>query len=511
MGAKISSSIRPEIGLTLAMPDLNKSACPAGTEPQLVRGLGLLDATMLVAGSMIGSGIFIVSADIARQLGCTGWLLTVWVITGILTLFAALSYGELAAMMPRAGGQYVYLREAYGPLWGFLYGWTLFLVIQTGTLAAVAVAFAKFLGVLVPAISEDKFFAVGRFGLSPVTLVAMAVLILLSWSNSTGLATGKTIQNIFTLAKIAALLGLIVLGLVVKANWEVIQANLAGFWSANLTEVSKAPAAIKVTSHSALTLLVAFGAAMVGSLFSSDAWNNVTFTAGEVKNPKRNLPLSLLFGVSLVSVIYFLANLAYLAVLPLKGTPLGVSVAERGIQFAQNERVATAAAEVIFGPHAAALMALLIMVSTFGCLNGMILAGARVYYAMAQDGLFFKGIGHLNRHAVPQNGLLVQCLWACLLTLSGTYGDLLDYVIFAVLIFYALTIGGLFVLRRKQPHAERPYRAFGYPIIPGFYIAAALLIALDLLIAAKTRPNTWPGLFIVLAGVPVYFLGRKRA
>ena len=486
------------------------SAAPS--DRQFVRGLGLLDSTLLVAGSMIGSGIFIVSADIARETGSAGWLLAVWVLTGALTLIAALSYGELAAMMPRAGGQYVYLREAYSPLWGFLYGWTLFLVIQTGTIAAVAAAFARFLGVLIPAVSEShKFLQIGRFSLSPATLVAIGVLILLTASNATGLRTGKVIQNVFTLAKIAALLGLIALGLFVGANAAVVRAHLGDLWSATLTQADLAAEGEFTTlPHTGLSLSLAIGTAMVGSLFSSDAWNNLTFTAGEVKDPKRNLPLSLVLGVGLVSVLYLLSNAAYLVTLPVRGSPDGATAVERGIQFATNDRVATAAVETILGPNAAAVMAGLILVSTFGCMNGMILAGARVYYAMARDGLFFRKAGELNRRGVPGNGLGLQCVWACLLTLSGTYGDLLDYVIFAVLVFYVLTIGGLFVLRSKRPDAERPYRAFGYPILPSAYILLASLIALDLLISAKTRSNTWPGLAIVLAGVPVYFLRHTR-
>lgn len=481
--------------------------------PQLVRGLGLFDAAMIVAGSMIGSGIFIVSADMARQLGGAGWLLTAWALTGVLTVIAALSYGELAAMMPRAGGQYVYLREAYGPLAGFLYGWTLFLVIQTGTIAAVAVAFAKFLGVLLPGLSETHVLAAaGRFRLTPATLVAIGVLILLTWSNCTGLRTGKIVQNIFTTAKIAALAALIVAGLTLGANDTAIQANFSDWWSATSTVTTPAGGGgVKVVTASltALGLLLALGTAMVGSLFSADAWNNVTFTAGEVKNPQRNLPLSLVLGVGLVCGLYFLANIAYLVTLPLAGSPDGGGALERGIQFARNERVATAVMEVILGGQAVTVMAGLILVSTFGCINGMVLAGARVYYAMARDGLFFAPVGRLNRQGVPRNGLWVQCVWACLLTVSGTYGDLLDYVIFAVLIFYALTIAGLFVLRQCRPDAERPYRAVGYPWLPGVYIAAATLIALDLLVAEKTRANTWPGLLIVLAGLPVYWLWKK--
>jgi APA family basic amino acid/polyamine antiporter len=476
-----------------------------------VRELGLLDSTMIVAGSMIGSGIFIVSADMARQLGSAGWLLAAWVITGVLTVIAALSYGELTAMMPRAGGQYVYLREAYSPLWGFLYGWTLFLVIQTGTIAAVAVAFARFLGVLIPALSESqRLWEYGRFALSPTRLVAIGVVMLLTWSNSTGLKTGKVVQNLFTITKIIALLALVLLGIGVGANSGAINANFHDWWTASFTLASTGQGGPLVSTPLAgLSLILVLGTAMVGSLFSSDAWNNVTFTAGEVKNPRRNLPLSLFLGVSIVSLLYLLANVGYLLTLPLRGSPAGTGVVERGIQFALNDRVGTAAAEVIVGQRAAGIMALLIMVSTFGCINGLVLAGARVYYAMAHDGLFFRSIGQLNQQGVPQNALVLQCLWACLLTLSGSYSDLLDYVIFAVLVFYVLTIVGLFVLRRTRPDAERPYRALGYPVLPAVYILVASAIAFDLLISEKTRANAWPGLLIVLAGVPVYWMWRR--
>jgi basic amino acid/polyamine antiporter, APA family len=491
-----------------ANPDRHSST--SDKPESFVRGFGLLDSTMIVAGSMIGSGIFIVSADIARQVGASGWLLAVWLLTGLLTVIAALSYGELAAMMPRAGGQYVYLREAYGPLWGFLYGWTLFLVIQTGTIAAVGVAFARFLGVLAPGISEQhKLFTLGRFSISPTQLVAMGVVVLLTWSNCTGLRAGKFVQNLFTLTKIAALAGLVLLGIGWGANTAAISANFQNWWSASMI-VPTAPGepASANVPLSGLALLLVLGTAMVGSLFSADAWNNVTFTAGEVRNPRRNLPLSLFLGVSLVCLLYLLANIGYLVTLPLIGSSSGTTAVERGIQFALNDRVGTAAAEVIFGRNAAGIMAVLIMVSTFGCINGMVLAGARVYYAMARDGLFFRKVGQLNGQAVPANGLILQCCWACLLTLSGTYSDLLDYVIFAVLIFYVLTIAGLFVLRRTRPEAERPYRAIGYPILPALYIVLASAIAVDLLISEKTRANAWPGLCIVLAGVPVYFLWR---
>jgi len=368
-----------------------------------------------------------VSADIARQVGCAGWLLGVWIITGILTLAAALSYGELAAMMPRAGGQYVYLREAYSPLWGFLYGWTMFMVIQTGTIAAVAIAFAKFLGVLIPQISEAPFFQIGGFSLSSTTLVGIGVIILLTWSNCTGLRTGKIVQNVFTVTKIASLLGLIIIGIALGRNSKAIHLNFAAPWRA-IPAGATAPL-------TAIALLLALGTSMVGSLFSSDAWNNVTFTGSEVKNPKRTLPWSMFLGVSLVLLLYCLANVAYIVTLPVAGDPNATGIFERGIQFARNDRVGTALAEFILGPKGASLMAILIMISTFGCVNGLILAGARIYYAMAQDQLFFRKIGTLNAHAVPQNGLVLQAVWSCLLVLSGYYGQLLYYVIFAVLVF----------------------------------------------------------------------------
>jgi len=489
------------------------ATAPERQQTGLVQGLGLFDSTMLVAGSMIGSGIFIVSADIARQVGSAGWLLAVWVITGVLTLIAALSYGELAAMMPRAGGQYVYLREAYNPLFGFLYGWTLFLVIQTGTVAAVAAAFARFFGVLVPGVAEGRgheLLQFGPFTIYPTTFVAIGVILLLTWSNTTGLRTGKIVQNVFTVAKTLALVGLIVLCLFVGTNSDVIRANLSDFWKATFAAPAGRAGGYTTTALTSTGLLLVIGTAMVGSLFSSDAWNNVTFTAGEVKNPKRNLPLSLALGVGLVSLLYLFANIGYLAVLPLDGSPTGANALERGIKFAQNDRVGTAAAEAILGVKGAVIMAVFIMVSTFGCINGLILSGARVYYAMARDGLFFQNMGTLNNQAVPRNALVVQCIWACLLTASGSYGQLLDYVIFAVLIFYILTIIGLFILRRKRPDAERPYKAFGYPVIPAIYIIAASFIALNLLISAKTRAQTWPGLLIVLMGIPVYFWWRRK-
>jgi APA family basic amino acid/polyamine antiporter len=475
------------------------------------RELKLLDATMIVAGSMIGSGIFIVSADIARTVGSAGWLLAVWAITGAVTLVAALSYGELAGMMPRAGGQYVYLREAYNPLVGFLYGWTLFLVIQTGTIAAVAVAFAKFTAVLVPALGEKVYvLSAGSFHVSAAQLVAIASIVVLTAVNRRGLHGGKLVQNGFTLTKIVSLFALIALGLTIGRHPQAIAANLAGFWDAAWTRVADG-AVVAVEPLAGVALLSAIGAAMVGSLFASDAWNNITFTAGEVVEPRRNIPLSLVLGTGLVTLIYILANVAYIVMLPVAGSPGAADAMGRGIQFAVSDRVATAAAETILGAPAAAVMAVFVMISTFGCNNGLILAGARVSYAMARDGLFFARAGELNRHAVPGAALVVQAVWASLLCLSGTYSDLLDYVIFAVLIFYILTVAGIFSLRRKRPDAERPYRAWGYPVVPLLYIAAAAAIAVDLLLV---KPKyTWPGVIIVLLGVPVYFvwarLGRR--
>jgi APA family basic amino acid/polyamine antiporter len=484
------------------------------TNGKFIRGLGLLDSTMLVAGSMIGSGIFIVSSIIARQVGSPGWLLVVWMVTGLLTLMAALSYGELAAMMPKAGGQYVYLREAFSPLWGFLYGWTLFLVIQTGTIAAVAVGFARYMGVLIPWVSESNYLiAPIRFGgyalsLSTAQLVGLALIALLTFMNTRGLKLGKLVQNVFTTAKTGALIALILLGIIVGIKSGAGAANFSDFWSlrGNLQDVGQG-----LTAATAFGLFVGICVAQTNSLFSADAWNNITFTAGEVINPRRNVPLSLAFGTILVIGLYLLANVAYLAALPFSA-----------IQNAPSDRVASETANVIFPGAGATIMAVAIMVSTFGCNNGLILAGARAYYAMARDGLFFRPVGELNKHHVPAWGLIIQGVWAGLLVLPRTvktdaagivtgygnlYGNLLDYVISAALIFYILTIIGIFVLRRKRPDAERPYKAFGYPIVPALYIVGAAVILFVLFIYQTA--TTWPGLLIVLAGVPVYFLWRK--
>jgi APA family basic amino acid/polyamine antiporter len=434
-------------------------------------------------GSMIGSGVFIVAADISRQVQSPGLLIMTWVVTALLTLTAALSYGELAAAMPQAGGQYVYLREAFGPMYGFLYGWTLFLVIQTGTIAAVAVAFAKYAGVFVPWISAGNYLVgSGKVGVTTQQLVAIVLIGFLTWLNTRGIRTGATVQNVFTVAKVAALAGLIACGFLVGRNPAAVASNFNGFW--------------RNASWSFDTVRLV-GVAMVGALFSSDAWNNVTFTAGEVRNPRRNLPLSLALGVIIVSALYLASQFVYLNVLTFPE-----------IQHADQDRVATAAAARMFGGVAVQLMAVAIMISTFGCSNGLILSGARVYFAMAKDRLFFRRAAdlHPQTHA-PVFSLAVQCVWAVLLTLSGSYNDLLDYVIFAVLLFYILTIAGLFVLRRTRPDLDRPYKAIGYPVLPALYIGAAGLIEVLLLLY---KPNyTWPGLIIVLLGLPVYLVWRK--
>jgi APA family basic amino acid/polyamine antiporter len=487
---------------------------PPAADDKFVRGLGLLDSTMLVAGSMIGSGIFIVSSIIARQVGSPGWLLVVWLVTGLLTLMAALSYGELAAMMPKAGGQYVYLREAFSPLWGFLYGWTLFLVIQTGTIAAVAVGFARYTGVLIPWVSEKNYLiAPIRFGgyavsLSTAQFLGLAMIALLTFMNTRGLNLGKLVQNIFTTAKTGALIGLILLGIIVGVKSGAGAANFSDFWTlrGDLQDVGQG-----LTAATAFGLFVGICVAQTNSLFSADAWNNITVTAGEVKDPRRNIPLSLAFGTFLVIGLYLLANVAYLAALPFDA-----------IQNAPSDRVASETANVFCPGAGATIMAVAIMVSTFGCNNGLILAGARAYYAMARDGLFFRRVGELNKNHVPAWGLIIQGIWAGALVLPRTvktdaggnvtgygnlYGNLLDYVISAALIFYILTIVGLFLLRRKRPDAERPYKAFGYPIVPALYIVGAAVI-LFILFMYQTA-TTWPGLIIVLTGVPIYFLWRK--
>jgi APA family basic amino acid/polyamine antiporter len=472
--------------------------------------LGLWDATMIVAGSMIGSGIFIVSADITRNLGGAGWLIAVWLITGFMTLTAALSYGELSAMYPRAGGQYVYLREAFNPLAGFLYGWSFFAVIQTATIAAVGVAFAKFAAYLIPALSEDnKLFSLQTgtdacnapvyFSVSAAQVVSILLIILLTYSNTRGLRGGKIIQNVFTSAKLLSLFGLIIAGLL-AFNPQVWQANWADAWTAtrsSLIDACDPSKGFSVTPISGSLLMGGIAAAMAGSVFSSDAWNNVTFIAGEIRNPKKNIGLSLFLGTLIVTIIYVCANLVYVAVLPMDQ-----------IAHAEKDRVAVAASNAIFGNAGTVVIALMIMVSTFGCNNGLILAGARVYNTMAKDGLFFKKAGTLNSNNVPGFALWIQCLVACLLCLSGKYGDLLDMISFVAVLFYALTIAGIFILRKKDPTRERPYKAFGYPVLPLLYIILALVFCFFLVHMKPLYAGM--GLVIVLAGIPIYFIALKN-
>ncbi|MGH7603475.1 MAG: APC family permease [Gemmatimonadaceae bacterium] len=488
------------------MTTTTATADTAPSSREFVKALTLTDATMLVAGSMIGSGIFIVSADIARTVNSPFWLLMAWVVSGVMTVFGALSYGELAAMYPRAGGQYVFLRESMGSLMGFLYGWTLFVVIQTGTIAAVAVAFGRFLGVLWPGITPDRYSWFPQFdfttagapiqlGLTPQRLIALVTIWILTWINLRGIKEGKWVQTTLTVVKTGALAALILLGLTIGRHAEAIAAN---FSAGSFNPRVLAPA-----------FVLAFGSALVGSLFSSDAWNNVTFAAAEVHSPQRNLPRALIYGTGLVSVLYILANISYLNVLPLHGVADGATVMGRGIQYATQDRVASAVAETVFGAAGASIMAAAILISTFGCNNGLILSGARVYYAMARDKLFFSKAGTLNKNRVPSAALIAQSIWTSLLCLTGTYGQLLNYVIFAALIFYVLTTVGLFRLRKLRPDAERPYRVVGYPVLPALYILLAAAVAIILVIADQTRAQAVSGLVIVLLGVPVFFIWRK--
>ena len=488
---------------------------------EFVKALGLTSATTLVMGSMIGSGIFIVSAEIAREVGSPALLIGAWLVTGFMTIVGALSYGELAAMMPRAGGQYVYLREALGPLWGFLYGWTLFLVIQTGTIAAVGVAFGKFLGIFFPSISSTHWIVhfwkappirigpmvLGNMdvGLNTQNLMAILLIVALSIINVFGVKIGAFIQNLFTISKVSALAGLVLVGLFMR-NAQAIAANFNGHFWDNAGLAAKHAVQVGVGGPTVwVGTLTILAVAQVGSLFSADAWNNVTFTAGEVKNPSRNLPLSLAVGTGVVILLYVLCNVIYLSTLPLHGVANGATIAERGIQYATEDRVATAVLSQMFGSAGAFIMAVAIMLSSFGCNNGLILAGARVYYAMARDGLFFRRVGKLHpQYKTPAASLMVQMVWTCILCLSGTYGQLLDYIVFAVLVFYILTIVALFVLRQTHPDAERPYRAVGYPVLPAVYIVMALFI--DVVLLLYKPQYTWPGLCIVLLGIPVYYL-----
>jgi APA family basic amino acid/polyamine antiporter len=484
------------------------------SSPGFVKAMSLTDGTMLVAGSMIGSGIFIVSASMARGLPSPMWLMIAWVLSGVMTLLGALAYGEMAAMYPQAGGQYVFLRESMGNLMGFLYGWTFFVVIQTGTIAAVAVAFGKFMGVLFPAVSPEFFAWFPRadvcvaalgcsdpanaitLGLNPQRLVGLVSIAILTWINLRGVREGKFVQTTLTVVKTGALALLVLLALSIGRNATAIAANFSagrfvGEWSWSYG------------------LIVAFGAAMVGSLFSSDAWNSVTFAAAEVKNPSRNLPLALVLGTGLVSLLYIVANLSYLSVLPFGGVAGGADVVARGVRFATEDRVGTAVAETIFGASGGILMAIAILISTFGCNNGLILSGARVLYAMACDGVFFRRAGTLNHNHVPAFALIVQSLWTAVLCLTGTYNQLLNYVIFAALLFYVATTTGLFILRRTRAGVPRPYRALGYPVLPALYILLAAGVAVLLLLAPTTRTESVSGLVLVLVGIPVFYLWRR--
>lgn len=470
------------------------------SEPKFKPILSLWDATMIVAGSMIGSGIFIVSADMLKDLGSAGWLVAAWIITGFMTLTAALSYGELSAMFPKAGGQYVYLREAYNPFIGFLYGWSFFAVIQTGTIAAVAVAFGKFLGYIEPGLGDrNTIFQLGEtFRISAAQLVGIALIVVLTYINTRGIKSGKLIQTTFTAAKLLALFGLLIAGVfaakasIWNANWQN-----AFIIKEHITRINPQASENHWIQLTGFVALGAIASAMVGSIFSSDAWNNVTFIAGEVKNPKRNIGLSLFLGTLIVTLIYVACNLMYLGVLPLDQ-----------LAFATDNRIALSVSTEIFGDNGTTFLAWLIMISTFGCNNGLILSGARVYYTMANDKLFFKQTGTLNKNAVPEYALWIQCIVACLLCLSGQYGNLLDMVSFVVVLFYVLTIIGIFILRKKRPTAERPYKAFGYPVLPILYILMGLTFC-TLLIVYK--PNyTWPGLIITLIGIPIYYFILRR-
>lgn len=466
--------------------------------------LGLIDATSIVAGSMIGSGIFLVSAQMSRDVGSAGWLMLAWIISGVITLAAALSYGELAGMMPEAGGQYVYIRRAFGKLTAFLYGWTVFSVIQTGVIAAVAIAFANYTSELIPALSSKHILLeAGWLKITRAHLVAVGLILLLTMWNTRGVEGGAWVAKIFTSAKLLALLALIVLGLYVGFSTDVLDLNFTDTWNASRTEVTD-DGTVTNSPLAGIGLMMVLGFTMINSLFSSDAWNNVTFIAGEIKDPAKNIPRSLILGTAIVTVLYLLANLAYLSLLPLQGDPEGADAVSRGIQFAENDRIGSSAASMIFGSSASMMMAILIMVSTFGCNNGIILAGGRLFYAMSKDGLFFPRAGKLNENGVPAFALWIQAIWACALCFSGKYGDLLSYATFASLIFYCVTIAGLFVLRRKEPDTHRPYKALGYPIVPALYIIVASAICIDL-IFMDTR-NSVAGLILVGLGVPIYFI-----
>ncbi len=478
------------------------------TQPK--RSLNLLDSTLIVAGSMIGSGIFIVSADMSRTVGGPGWMLLLWVLAGAITIFAALSYGELAGMFPQAGGQYVYLREAYNPMVGFLYGWSIFAVVQTGTIAAVAVAFAKYTGVLYEPFSENNILLqipIGSsvFKINAAQLLGIFSILVLTIINARGINYGKIIVRAFTSTKLIALFGLILLGLMFR-NADVWHNNMQHLW--DFGTYTNKDGQVSFQTLTTFGLITAMGAGLVGSLFSSDAWNNVTFIAGEIENPKRNIPISLAVGTIIVIGLYILVNIAYLSLLPFYGDPTATDAMGKGIMFAEKDRVATAAAMQILGSPATIFMAVLIMISTFGCNNGIILSSVRVYQAMAKDGLFFEKMKHNNKFEVPGYALWIQFFWAAALCLSGTYNDLLDYVMFAVMLFYILTIAGIFILRKKMPDAERPYKAFGYPVIPIIYILVVAAFCINLLYMKPV--NGGVGLAIVLVGIPIYYYWKKK-
>ena len=474
-----------------------------------VKKLNLFDATLLVAGSMIGSGIFIVSADMSRWATGSGWLLLMWILTGVITILAALSYGELAGMMPKAGGQYVYLREAYNPLIAFLYGWAAFLIIQSGTIAAVAVAFAKFTGVLLDSVSENNILiSISGYKLSAAQILAVASVVFLTFLNTLGIEYGKIILRLFTSAKLIALFGIIILGIFVASNHEILKANFEHMWEMGSYLKNEDTGKYSFQIISSLMIVSCLGTAMVGSLFSSDAWNNVTFIAGEIDQPQKNIPRSLLLGTVIVTLIYILANMAYLSLLPFHGSPDATDIMGRGIQFAQNDRVGVAAATMIFGGVATIVMAVLCMISTFGCNNGIILASARVYQTMSEDGVFFEKMKINNEKKVPAFALWTQCIWISILCLSGKYNTLLNFVMFGVMLFYILTIAGVFILRKKQPDTLRPYKTLGYPILPALYILLASLFCINLLFTQSITSII--GLGIILSGIPIYYFWNKK-
>lgn len=471
------------------------------------RTLNLFDTVMIVSGSMIGSGVFIVSADMTRMLGSPFWVLMCWVLSGIVTLFAALSYGELAGMMPEAGGQFVYLKRAWGRLTAFVYGWTTFLVIQTGVFAAVAMAFAKFTGVFFPWFDEKNILLdLGFVKISSAQILAISMIAFLTWINSKGIKNGQAIQRIFTSTKIVALMALIILGVAFGMNSDIFTQNFANPFQAFGTTVEGTGVIETPIFGSALISIM--GVAMIGSLFSSDAWNNVTFIASEVKEPHKNIPLGLFIGVTIVTILYILANLAYFMLLPAKGTPEATEVLQQGVMFAQNDRVGTAALYMVFGNIAKYIMAALIMISTFGCNNGLVLAGSRLFQSMAVSGLFFDRAKELNKHGVPEKSMIYQGIWGSVLCLSGSYGDLLDYCTFASLLFYIVTIAGIFILRKKEPDTPRPYKAFGYPIIPALYILLAGFICVNLLMIKPF--NAGMGMLIIVLGIPVFYLFNRK-